>query len=200
MSASLHREREEKAPGRAAVGQRSARGQRSLQGCCWAPHSLIWPPNTLEQLCLSIFTQNWTIMKLCFIIKAIYVCKCVWLTCAPAVCVYVYIADVSPEMRLDVRWAALGFACCIMHQSGSLPQEPRGTGLVAVQAPRQAPAFTPHEGDINNKVCRPDCSTTEGHCLAEVCLVNVHYLHCAHVILRANKKVLMNARSGYVYV
>lgn len=66
--------------------------------------------------------------------------------------------------RLEVRRAALGFcgsACCIMHQSGSLPQEPRGTSPAAELAPRRAPGFTPHEGDMNNRGWRPDCSTTE---------------------------------------
>lgn len=60
-----------------------------------------------------------------------------------------------------------GFACCIMHQSGSLPQEPRGT---AVPAPRWAPGFSPHEGNMNNRGWRPDRSATAGNCPANVCL------------------------------
>ena len=61
--------------------------------------------------------------------------------CVDGVCV-------STEMALVV---SVGFACCIMHQSGSVPQEPKGTDLVAVAAPHRAPGFTPHEGDMNNR-------------------------------------------------
>lgn len=79
----------------------------------------------------------------------------------------------SAETSLDVRLATIGFACCIMHQSGSLPQEPRGTGPVAVPAPRHGPGFTPHKGDMNNRGWRLDSRAAEGHRLAKVCLVKV---------------------------
>lgn len=41
------------------------------------------------------------------------------------------------------------FFCCIMHQTGSLPQE--STGTVVTLAPHREPSFTPHWGDINNE-------------------------------------------------
>lgn len=50
------------------------------------------------------------------------------------------------------------FSCSIMHQSGSLPREPRGAGLVAVLAPLRAPRLRPHEREMNNKVQEADFS------------------------------------------
>lgn len=155
------------APGRTAIGQRSPGGQRSKQGSRRARHSSVLHRNytqllSLIQILMHTLTLRKKILLVCQIRSAVYAQR-LWV-CKDKMC---------GELPL-------GFACCIMHQSGSLRQEPRGTDSVAVPAPRRAPGFTPHEGDMNNRGQRPDCSTTEEHRLTKVCLVKVRHLRCAN--------------------
>lgn len=94
------------------------------------------------------------------------VCGCFTYTCCMYVCVCVCTVYACLDVSRDESGSAVscpwfcGSACSfIMHQTGSLPQEPRGTAG-GCAAPRRGPGFTPHEGDMNNRRWRQDCSTT----------------------------------------
>lgn len=116
----------------------------SRQGCCLSKvtqratvHTRISmrsPTVNMTSKCAYTNTLNYFLHKSKTESEILVICQIIidarWPTHVPGTCGRVgvcmtHVVQVSPEMRLDVRWAAL-FACCIMHQSGSLPQEPRG--------------------------------------------------------------------------